>query len=175
LFWLANAFRAKRSIHNNKARLGVGFRIVIVIVFLVLMHVPALYRTVLNIYVKSFYTNIFIGSIGFFIFCLGFTLLIWARVRLGKNWGEPMTVKEKPQLVTTGPYALIRHPIYAGFIIAMLGTTLVINLIWLIPFILLSAYFVYSLNVEEKDLIKQFPNEYKEYKKRTKALFPFIY
>lgn len=134
-----------------------------------------LYHFVLGIRSGSFYNNAFIGVIGLFIAILGFALSIWARVYLGKNWGMPMATKEKPELVTTGPYKYVRHPIYTGMIIAMLGTTLTTTIFWLIPFIFLSAYFVYSSKVEEKTMIRQFPKEYPAYKKRTKALIPFLY
>jgi protein-S-isoprenylcysteine O-methyltransferase Ste14 len=173
LYWLASAFRTKRNSSNTW--LSVGIRIIIIFVVFLFLRIPLLNHFVMNIFPNSFYTNLFIGSIGVFIFILGFVLLIWARIYLGNNWGEPMTVKVKPELVTKGPYAFIRHPIYAGFIIAMLGTTIVISTFYLIPFVCLSAYFVYSLKIEEKDMLRQFSKEYKEYKKKTRALVPFIY
>jgi len=61
-------------------------------------------------------------AIGLVIFLLGLALAIWARVYLGRNWGMPMTEKADPELVTTGPYSTIRHPIYSGLILAMAGT-----------------------------------------------------
>jgi protein-S-isoprenylcysteine O-methyltransferase Ste14 len=46
--------------------------------------------------------------------CLGLGFAIWARVHIGRNWGTPMTQKDEPELVTSGPYHLVRHPIYSG-------------------------------------------------------------
>jgi len=134
-----------------------------------------LFQFIKNTHSHSYYSNPFVISLGFFIFVCGLGLSIWARMYLDKNWGMPMTLKEKPELVTTGPYAYMRHPIYLGMMIAMLGTAIVINVIWLIPFIFMSVYFVYSLKIEEHTMLEQFPKEYKEYKKHTKALIPYIY
>jgi len=150
-------------------------RVVIVLLVFLFLHIPVLYHFILNIHTRSFYKNPFINVFGVIIFLLGFILSMWARICLGKNWGMPMSVKEKPELVTKGPYAYVRHPIYTGMIFAMLGTTLVVTIFWLIPFIILSAYFIYSLKIEEREMLKQFPKDYMAYKRRTKALIPFVY
>jgi protein-S-isoprenylcysteine O-methyltransferase Ste14 len=71
-------------------------------------------------------------AIGAVVFASGIALAIWARVHLGQNWGMPMTRKAEPELVTSGPYRFMRHPIYSGLLLALLGTALVVNLIGLI-------------------------------------------
>ena len=64
-------------------------------------------------------------GVGFSLFVLGFTpLAVLARLFLGRNWGTPMSEKIDATLVTTGPYRYIRHPIYSGIILAMVGTAL---------------------------------------------------
>jgi Phospholipid methyltransferase len=73
-----------------------------------------------------------LGAIGAVVFASGIALAIWARVQLGQNWGMPMTQKAEPELVTSGPYRFVRHPIYSGLLAALLGTALVTNLIGLI-------------------------------------------
>ena len=106
---------------------------------------------------------------------LGITLAIWARRHLGRNWGMPMSLKEEPELVTSGPYKYIRNPIYSGMLLALLGTGLVLGLPWLVAFVACSIYFIYSSKVEEKIMAEQFPQTYPEYKKRTKMLIPFVW
>jgi protein-S-isoprenylcysteine O-methyltransferase Ste14 len=175
IYWLVSAVKSKRSIRGSNWRLEAGLRIMILLIVILFLRIPSLYQFVKYIYLQSFYSNPLINGIGFLIFLCGFFISIWARIILAKNWGMPMTLKEKPELVTTGPYAYVRHPIYLGMIIAMVGTTIVINIFWFIPLIIISAYFVYSLKIEEKNMLQQFPKEYKEYKKQTKALIPFIY
>src|SRR6185503_8446049 len=105
---------------------------------------------------------------------VGITFAIWARYTLGRNWGMPMSVKEKPELVTSGPYALVRHPIYTGVLLALLGSTFVVGLWWLIIFAVGTIYFLYSAAREEALMMKEFPNEYPAYKARTKMLIPLI-
>lgn len=86
----------------------------------------------------------------------------------------PMSRKESPELVTTGPYALVRHPIYTGIVLAMLGSALAQSLFWLAPLALGGAYFTYSARSEERLMTEQFQDQYPPYKKRTKMFVPFI-
>jgi protein-S-isoprenylcysteine O-methyltransferase Ste14 len=113
-------------------------------------------------------------GLGLALFLLGLAVAVWARMNLGKNWGMPMTRKDSPELVTTGPYRYVRHPIYSGFILAMLGTALALDLIGLIVFALVGAYFVYSATVEERTMTARFPAEYPTYKSSTKMLIPLL-
>src|SRR5690349_5361617 len=107
-------------------------------------------------------------------FILGLALAIWARLYLGRNWGMPMSQKVDPELVTTGPYRSIRHPIYSGIILAMIGTTIAVSLYWLIAVVVVGAYFLYSAIVEERSMARLFPDSYPEYKRSTKMLIPHI-
>ena len=115
-----------------------------------------------------------LGAIGAVVFASGIAFAIWARVHLGRNWGMPMTEKAEPQLVTSGPYRFVRHPIYSGILAGVLGTALVTNLIGLIITVILGAYFYYSASVEEKNLTAPFPTAYPAYRANTKMLIPFV-
>jgi protein-S-isoprenylcysteine O-methyltransferase Ste14 len=86
----------------------------------------------------------------------------------------PMTHKDNPDLVTTGPYHAIRHPIYTGIILGLLGTALATSLYLLIAAVLLAGYFVYSALNEERYMTEQFPDQYPEYKAHSKMLIPFV-
>ena len=118
--------------------------------------------------------SVILGTIGAVLFACGIALAVWARVHLGRNWGMPMSQRAEPELVTSGPYRFVRHPIYTGLLIAMLGTALVNNLLGLIVVAVLVAYFYYSGTVEERNLTAVFPQAYPEYKTRTKMLIPFL-
>ena len=113
--------------------------------------------------------------IGFVLFLAGLALAIWARLHLGKNWGMPMTKKQNPELVVSGPYSFIRHPIYTGLLLAILGSALTVNGYFLVLLVLISAYFIYSATVEEKIMAAEFPKTYPDYKKKTKMLLPFVF
>jgi protein-S-isoprenylcysteine O-methyltransferase Ste14 len=86
----------------------------------------------------------------------------------------PMTERTEPELVTSGPYRFVRHPIYSGLLLAVLGTALAVSLYWLIALSFLVAYFTYSATVEERLLTTSFPGEYARYKAHTKMLIPFV-
>jgi len=109
------------------------------------------------------------------VLCLsGIAFMMWARYSLGKNWGMPMTLRVDPELVTLGPYAFVRHPIYSGMFVTMLGTALVVPIYWVVA-LFSSVYFVVSAVREEHDMLAQFPEPYGAYRKRTKMFFPFLF
>jgi protein-S-isoprenylcysteine O-methyltransferase Ste14 len=114
-------------------------------------------------------------AVGLVLFALGLGFAIWARVHIGRNWGHPMSQKQEPELVTSGPYRLVRHPIYSGIIAAGLGTALALSWFWLVPIALAGCYFVYSATAEERYLTGQFPDSYPAYKHSTKMLVPFVF
>jgi protein-S-isoprenylcysteine O-methyltransferase Ste14 len=118
--------------------------------------------------------NITLAVIGTVLLILGLLFAVWARVNIGKNWGRPMSEKEDPELVTSGPYKYVRHPIYSGFLLAAFGTGLALGVIWLLIFIVIVIYFMFSAYKEEEFLTKQFGETYKKYKQHTKMLIPFI-
>jgi protein-S-isoprenylcysteine O-methyltransferase Ste14 len=118
--------------------------------------------------------SLILAVIGTLLFACGIALAVWARLHLGRNWGMPMTQRAEPELVTSGPYRFVRHPIYSGLLTAMLGTALVDNLLGLIVVAVLVAYFYYCGIVEERNLATTFPTVYPEYRSRTKMLIPFL-
>ena len=114
-------------------------------------------------------------GIGLVLFVAGLALAIWARMNLGRNWGTPMSQKDEPELVTTGPYRLVRHPIYSGILAAGLGTAVALSWWWVFAVGVAGIYFTYSATAEERFLMGQFPDSYPAYKRSTKMLVPFIF
>jgi protein-S-isoprenylcysteine O-methyltransferase Ste14 len=165
IYWLVASIGVKAG-QTQWTRFA-GLRIGIVLVILLLLRTRALrLRAVTN--------DPWLQGIGLAVFLLGLALAIWARVYIGRNWGMPMSQKVDPELVTTGPYSSIRHPIYSGLILAMIGTTIAVSLYGLGAVVLLGAYFIYSAIVEERTMTRLFPGSYPEYKRSTKRLIPFI-
>lgn len=108
--------------------------------------------------------------------CLvGFGWAFWARAHLGRNWGIPMSLRQDHELVTSGPYAYVRHPIYTGILLAMFGSILAVDLLWLVLFAMAFVYFLVSARTEEKMMFAQFPDAYPAYRRRTKMLIPFVF
>lgn len=113
-------------------------------------------------------------TVGVIVFLSGLALAVWARIHLGRNWGMPMTERAEPELVTSGPYRFVRHPIYSGILLGMVGTALATNLYFLIASALALAYFAYSATVEERLLTDSFPDAYPSYRAHTKMLIPYV-
>jgi protein-S-isoprenylcysteine O-methyltransferase Ste14 len=86
-----------------------------------------------------------------------------------------MSRKRDPELVTSGPYRRVRHPIYTGILVASIGTAVALSWVWLIAVALAAVYFTYSAIAEERLLTEQFPESYLLYKSSTKMLVPFVY
>jgi protein-S-isoprenylcysteine O-methyltransferase Ste14 len=165
LYWLVAAFSMNRGRVPWSRELGI--RAVIVVVVILLLRLGAFRGHGLS-------TDPWRAGLGFALFCLGLGFAIWARVHIGRNWGTPMTQKDEPELVTSGPYHLVRHPIYSGILVAGAGTAVALSWLWLTAVALAGVYFVYSATVEEHYLTGQFPDTYPAYKRSTKMLVPFI-
>lgn len=165
LYWLAAAVGVKAG----RGRWGrfTGIRLAMAVVVIALLRSHALRGHLTH--------DAWLGGIGSAMWVLGLGLAIWARVHLGRNWGGPMTQKEEPELVTTGPYRWIRNPIYSGIIFAMIGTALALSVAWLIPVAILGGYFIYSAFEEQRFMAAQFPDQYPAYKRSTKMLVPFVF
>lgn len=165
LYWFGAAFSMKRGRVPWSRELGI--RAVIVVVVIVLVRSGFLRDRDLN-------TDPWRGGLGVLLSALGLGFAIWARVHIGRNWGTPMTQKNDPELVTSGPYRLVRHPIYSGILVAVVGTAVALSWVWLTAVVLAGIYFIYSATVEERYMTKQFPDAYPLYKRSTKMFVPFV-
>jgi protein-S-isoprenylcysteine O-methyltransferase Ste14 len=165
IYWLVAAFSMKRGRVPWSRELRI--RAVIVVLAILLLRLGAFRQNGLN-------SDPSRASLGLFLFALGLGFAIWARVHIGRNWGTPMSQKDEPELVTSGPYSLVRHPIYSGILVAAVGTAVALSWLWLVAVVLAGIYFVYSATVEERYLTEQFPDSYLVYRRSTKMLLPFI-
>jgi protein-S-isoprenylcysteine O-methyltransferase Ste14 len=163
IYWLVSARGTKEGTRSVQALPLRGLLVVALTLLFTVVHTGSLE-------VRGTVPRI-IGTV--IVFCgLGFA--VGARIHLGRNWGMPMSRKEQPELVTSGPYRFVRHPIYTGILIAVVGTGLATNLVALGAAVILGAFFFYSATVEERNLGAIFPDAYPDYKARTKMLIPFV-
>jgi protein-S-isoprenylcysteine O-methyltransferase Ste14 len=130
-----------------------------------------------DVTILPFETMLPVAFIGFALVVLGLGLCIVARKQLDTNWANAWEyqIKQKHELVTHGVYAFIRHPIYSGIVVAVIGAELVAQS-WL--FLLFFSFFwvVYEqAKKEEVILEKHFGKKYTDYKKHSKMLIPFIW
>ena len=165
IFWLVAAFSMKRG-HLAWSR-ELRIRAVILVLAILFVRSGALRDHGLN-------SDPWRTGLGLILFVVGLGFAIWARVHIGRNWGTPMSQKNEPELVTSGPYHLVRHPIYAG-VARGRRTAVALSWQWLIAVTLAGVYFMYSATVEERNLTTQFPDTYPAYRRSSKMLVPFIF
>ncbi|HEX4025668.1 MAG TPA: isoprenylcysteine carboxylmethyltransferase family protein [Steroidobacteraceae bacterium] len=113
--------------------------------------------------------------VGVALVAAGLGFAVWARVHLGRNWSASVTVKQGHELVRTGPYALVRHPIYTGLLLALLGSALARGQ-WrgLLAVLLALAGIWYKLTLEERWMRETFGAAYDEYRHHSRALIPYL-
>lgn len=113
---------------------------------------------------------------GFALTLAGALFAVWARLTIGRNWSGRPSVMAGHELVTSGPYAVARHPIYTGLLLAAAGTALAIGE-WrsLIGVALLLAAFLIKIEDEEQMMLDTFPDAYPRYRRRVRALIPGIF
>lgn len=166
IYWIAAAFSMKKGRVQWSRELRI--RVVIIVVAIVLSRLGAFRFGRPN-------SDPLRAGIGLLFFALGLAFAIWARRHIGRNWGTPMSQKVETELVTSGPYHLVRHPIYSGILLAAVGTAIALNWYWLGVVVLVGVYFIYSAIVEERFLIEQFPDAYASYRRSSKMLVPFLF
>jgi protein-S-isoprenylcysteine O-methyltransferase Ste14 len=169
VYWVATAWGNKRTAYrfNPKWRL------------LGILLVPALYL-LFSSDSEFLRTRLFERTTAIMVFgtascAAGVAFAIWARRTIGTNWSANPTIKEGHELVEFGPYRLVRHPIYSGLLLAVLGSALAGGEVRH-AFIVLVAILAVSLKmrIEETLMMRQFPEAYADYRTRTKALIPFV-
>jgi protein-S-isoprenylcysteine O-methyltransferase Ste14 len=116
-------------------------------------------------------------AIGVGLVFLGSALFVWARRTLGRHYSGHVSVKKEQELVQSGPYRIVRHPAYAGYLFMALGLALgYASLLGLVStlLILLPAT-VYRIHVEDRLLAEHFGTQFEQYARRTKRLLPCIW
>ena len=105
----------------------------------------------------------------------GLLFAVWARVHIGRNWSGTVTIKEGHELVTTGPYAMVRHPIYSGLLLAFVGSAAARGEWRGVLAVLIALWALWGkLRLEERWMREQFGEAYETYSRRVAALVPFI-
>lgn len=118
---------------------------------------------------------LWIQGLGLAIATSGVLLACWSRHILGRNWSSVVQLKQDHELIETGPYRYIRHPIYTGLLLAFIGSALKVgDLRGPLAVAIVLASFWRKLRLEERWLTERFGSSYTEYMQRTKALVPGI-
>ena len=111
------------------------------------------------------------------VLCIaGLGFCVWARFTLGRNWSGVVTFKGGHELIMRRPYAIVRHPIYTGLLVMIVGTVIVFGHvagIIALPFVCWGLWI--KLRYEEKLMREKFPDQYAAYQRRVKRLIPFVF
>jgi protein-S-isoprenylcysteine O-methyltransferase Ste14 len=117
-----------------------------------------------------------VRTTGLLLTLAGMAITVWARIHLGQFWSARVTIKEGHELIQTGPYAWVRHPIYSGLLVAVAGSAVVIGA-WraLLGVALVWLGLRLKAAREERLLSRQFGSAFTEYRRRTGALIPKLF
>jgi protein-S-isoprenylcysteine O-methyltransferase len=173
ILWAVLRFTTKKTVEvgsDTRARILVG---VVLLAWLILFNRQFrpgfLGERFMPVVPVASYTGLGLTIIG-----LGFAA--WARFAIGRNWGSLITVQENHELMRSGPYAIVRHPIYSGFMLATLGTAIVLGEIGgFVSVALIVLAWGYKAHLEEAFMIQQFGAQYEDYRRHVKALIPGIW
>ena len=173
VYWAVAAISArrglKRSAFRGSMKLRVTLMVVIVAAVVLTRRSSALHALQLGVF-----WSIPAAISGAIIATLGAVLAFTARAAIGRNWGTPGMQRTDTDLITSGPYALIRHPIYSGILLMMVGTAIGLIVAWWLVAAAAAVYFVYSARAEERYMCERFPDAYPGYRARTRMLVPFL-
>jgi len=172
LYWLVSAVGNKRARRRESlaSRLAYALPLIAGGVLIGWAQVPGAAVLGLRLWPRSALPY----AIGLVMLIAGLAFSVWARVHLGANWSGAVTLKEGHELVRTGPYRLVRHPIYSGILAGVLGTVLCSGTVGAaLGFAIIAGALLGKLRLEEALLREAFPDEYPRYCAAVPALIPF--
>jgi protein-S-isoprenylcysteine O-methyltransferase Ste14 len=170
--WLVSAFFTKRAARPATVRDIATQRILLGGVYVLLF----LGKLRLGVLDEPFLPASTLTALaGLALTVLGIAGAFWARFHLGRNWSSDPSVKQGHELIETGPYGVVRHPIYSGMLLAFLGTAIAhVELRGLVAVAVgLTAFFL-KARVEERLMIGEFGAAYRDYMRRVKMLIPSV-
>ncbi len=174
IIWIITGFSTKSTKVNSG---GWSLRIIaIIIVGALILFRQQVMATLPFLGIEIWPRSFSLGIIADIIVLIGTIIMIWARVSIGKNWSANIVLKENHELIINGPYKYIRHPIYSGLLLMILGISIYSGLLSeILLFVLFFLGANYKANKEERLLIEHFPGKYIDYKNKVKAFIPFVF
>jgi len=174
LYWFVSAFFVKKSATSINWRFQILWRVAVAAIVIILLKLDK--NGSLNAIKFILQSPFHFAIAGSLITVLGLVGAIWARINLGRNWSGYVTFKEDQDLVTTGPYRIVRHPIYTSLIVMFIGTFLYYGSVLIaIIFVIAAIAFILRTRKEEAIMTRLFGEKYTDYMKRTCRLIPFVY
>ena len=164
IYWQVKAFNTK----STQRLEPVSSRIIRVLVFLiVIILLSTTWIPLPWLYVQLWPVGLWPFWLGAAVTIAGLLFAVWAREHLGRNWSRSVTIKQDHELITSGPYAVVRHPGYVAGIQLCVGIALCLGSLWaLIPAGLATALLILRTCWEDQTLQAELPG-YKEYTQRV--------
>lgn len=171
-YWWLAAVNSKQAIRRESPQ-SRATHIAPLAIAVLLLALPSMHFAGLDIRFVPFGPTVF--WLGAAITLAGLLFTVWARLHLGANWSATVTIKRDHELVSSGPYAYVRHPIYSGLLLAFVGSALGRGeLRGLVAVLIAGLAFWHKLKIEERWLCQQFGEDYDAYRRRVAALIPFV-
>jgi protein-S-isoprenylcysteine O-methyltransferase Ste14 len=170
LYWVAVA-RGGKATQTGESPFYRLLRLLILVITFTLLFSD---RTAVGFLAGRFIPQISaIAYAGFAATVAGLAIALWARVHLGQYWSDKIVLKVDHQLIRTGPYAYMRHPIYSGALLGVLGTALVVGQ-WrgVLAFLLLLSNYAIKAKTEDRILGGRFGGDFQEHVRRAGFLLP---
>jgi protein-S-isoprenylcysteine O-methyltransferase Ste14 len=169
-YWLLNWEGNKKTIQRTDPRRRLAGFIVFIVLWVVLQRARGWPQD------QIIPDNDAVQIAGAVCCAAGVALAIWARWILGTNWSANPTIKEGHELITVGPYRFVRHPIYTGILLALFGSLVLSGGRTgdLVLYALMVIGLHFKSKVEEGFMLQTFPEAYPAYRRRTKAIIPFV-
>ena len=170
LYWIVSAIRTRDTLQTESFVSRYSILLIEVAGFVLLFRHSAGIGFLGNRFRHRTLASAIVGSI---LTWMGIGLAIWARYHLAEYWSARITIKEDHQLIRTGPYAHLRHPIYSGIILATIGSALVIDE-WrcVLGVCLVLTGYCLKARKEEALLTRQFGDSFREHQKNAGFLIP---
>lgn len=171
LYWLISAFRRKRTKRRESPWQRLTYVLPPVAAFYIVNRPEVRDLGLMSQrFVPDTAATQWIGTL---LTAAGVAIAIWARVHLGTNWSGVVTLKEGHELIRTGPYRSIRHPIYTGILLGLFGTAVAVGevrLLFAVAVVLVSFYF--KARREESFLAQEFGPSFTEHQRHTGMFLP---
>ena len=170
LYWIVSAIRTRDTLQTESSASRYAILLIEIAGFVLLFRHSAGVGFLGERFMHRTLASAIIGSI---LTWVGIGLAIWARYHLAEYWSARITIKQDHQLIRTGPYARLRHPIYSGIILAAIGSAVVIDQ-WrcVLGVCLVLIGYCIKARKEETMLTQQFGDAFREHQKQTGFLIP---
>jgi protein-S-isoprenylcysteine O-methyltransferase Ste14 len=173
VYWLIAARRVKAA-RTTESPIYRIFRLLLLVITFTLLF--AEWTAVGSLGRHFFPQTQLLAYIGFASALAGMGIAIWARMSLGQYWSDKIVLKVDHQLVRSGPYARMRHPIYSGVLVGVAGSALVVDE-WrgVLALLLLLANYTVKAKREDAILAEAFAQDFEVHKKSTGFLLPRLF